>query len=33
MMKDDKDFAPVPDGEQINDDTMKNLSDNKGDEE
>ena len=32
-MKDDKDFASVPDGEQINDDTMKNLSDNKGDEE
>lgn len=32
-MKDDKDFASVPDGEQITDDTLKNLSDNKGDEE
>jgi len=32
-MKDDKGFASVPDGEQITDDTLKNLSDNKGDEE
>lgn len=30
---DDKGFAPVPNEEQITDDTLKNLSDNKGDEE
>ena len=30
---DDREFAPIPEGEQVTDDTLKNLSDNKGDEE
>ena len=25
------DFAPMPDGEQVTEDTYENLSDNKGD--
>lgn len=29
----DMNFAPVPDGEQVTDETFENLSDNKGDYE
>lgn len=30
---DDREFAPVPESEQVTDDTLKNLTGNKGEEE
>lgn len=30
---DNNDFAPVPENEQVSDETLKNLSNNKGDDE